>query len=521
MTSKRKYRTGSNTQKELLALAAHKKTAVVVLGMHRAGTSVLAGVLGHLGCDLPESAMPRNAAHEEKRFDSRSIYQLNKEILTSAGSDWSDWQEFNPGWHRSAKAGEFLDRAQDILANEFGTSRLFVLKDPQICRYAPFWFDVLKAFDCQSAVICIHRNPADVAASLNRHDGLEPALGILIWLRYVLDAEASSRGMLRYFTSYDRFTRNWGQVAFDAQSVLGLAWPRMSAQVQTEVEDFLSGKAGHLTEDAQKVIKNPVLSKWVRDTYRILEKWAESGEDQEDYPLLDLIRTEFNSATPAFAQLVYRGMQSLRKADAAEAALKAATDELSRTGSALSEELQRADAAEAALKVASDDLSHTSSALAQRSLEAEQAAATLLEERERADAAEAALKAAADDLSHATSALAQRSLEAEQAAAALSEAHGQSEDLKRNIQTRFEELATLTKLMQASEQKHATAMAEMEQNLTELRAQKIQYENNYHAIRASTSWRITGPLRRIVRLLNFGSGQRKDGSQDDGPQDGF
>lgn len=467
MTSKRKYRAVSNTPEELSAFAAYKKTAVVVLGMPGAGTSVLAGVLSHLGCDLPESAMPRNAANKKERFDSRSIYQLNKEILTSAGSDWSDWQEFNPGWHQSSKAGEFFDRARDILATEFGTSRLFVLKDPQICRYTPFWFDVLKAFDCRPAVICIHRNPLDVAASLNRHDRLDPALGILIWLRYVLDAEASSRGMLRYFTSYDRFIGNWGRVAFDAQSVLGLAWPRMSAQVQIELEKFLSGKTGHLTEGVQKVTKNPVLSKWIRDTFRILEKWAETGEDQEDYPLLDLIRTEFNSSTPAFAQLVHRGMQSVQKADAAEEALKAAADELSRTGSALSEELQRAGAAEEALKAAKEELSQT------------------------------------------TSALAQRSLEAEQAAAALSEAQRQAEDLKKNVQTRFEELATLAKLMQANEQKHATAMAEMEQNLTELSVQKIQYENDFRAMRASASWRITGPLRRIAELLNFSLGAAK------------
>lgn len=33
------------------------RTALIVLGMHRSGTSALAGVLGHLGAALPQDLM--------------------------------------------------------------------------------------------------------------------------------------------------------------------------------------------------------------------------------------------------------------------------------------------------------------------------------------------------------------------------------------------------------------------------------------------------------------------------------
>ena len=43
--------------------------AVVVLGMHRSGTSALAGVMGHLGCDLPKMLMPANEANQYRQVD--------------------------------------------------------------------------------------------------------------------------------------------------------------------------------------------------------------------------------------------------------------------------------------------------------------------------------------------------------------------------------------------------------------------------------------------------------------------
>ena len=58
------------------------RSAIVILGMHRSGTSALAGVLNMLGCDLPETLMPANAYNEKGYFESNAIRLLNDRVCS-------------------------------------------------------------------------------------------------------------------------------------------------------------------------------------------------------------------------------------------------------------------------------------------------------------------------------------------------------------------------------------------------------------------------------------------------------
>ena len=90
--------------------SAIRRTAVLVLGMHRSGTSALAGTIGLLGCDLPTDLMPPTDANPKGYFEAYGAYFLNDAILESAGSAWHDWQEFNPRWMSSPKADDYKDK---------------------------------------------------------------------------------------------------------------------------------------------------------------------------------------------------------------------------------------------------------------------------------------------------------------------------------------------------------------------------------------------------------------------------
>jgi hypothetical protein len=123
-----------------------KKSAILVVGMHRSGTSALARMLNLLGCDLPKTLLPGGPSNEPGHWESWPILTLNEEILASAGSAWDDWEAFNRAWFDSPIEDGFLERALKTLDDEFGASRFFVLKDPRLCRILPFWIKALKAF---------------------------------------------------------------------------------------------------------------------------------------------------------------------------------------------------------------------------------------------------------------------------------------------------------------------------------------------------------------------------------------
>ncbi len=297
-------------------------TAVIVLGMHRSGTSALGGVLSQLGCDLPAHLMPAHESNPKGFFESMAIYELNDAILASGGSSWYDWLPFNRTWFQSPPAGEFADRAAEALREEFGGSSLFVMKDPRICRVFPFWVNVLKAADIRPAVVHIHRNPLDVAASLRARNGKDTDISQLVWLCHVLSAECDSRGMTRSFVSYDQLLQNWAGLAERVGEDLDISWPRSSARVAAAIDGFLTPSLQHHMQAKEQILDNPLASTWVRETYRILQRWAQEGEREEDHATLDIIAQEFEHSTSAFARLVDRGVVAEEKARKAGSEVK-------------------------------------------------------------------------------------------------------------------------------------------------------------------------------------------------------
>jgi len=303
---------------------AQQRTCILVLGMHRSGTSAITGVLEHLGVDTPSTPMGAHPTNPKGFFESQKMYQLHEKLLASAGTSWSDWQRFSPGWFDSPAAGEFQDMALEALAQEFGTSRLFVLKDPRICRLMPFWTTVLAAADIRPAVLHTHRNPLEVAASLQERDRLEPGYTHLLWLRHVLDGEHDSRGLPRCFTSFSQFLEEWPRIIERAQKQLQLHWPRFSERVADDIEDFLSPDLKHHGAAPDKVQGSPLLPGWLRDTFDILERWSATGENAADHARLDTIRAEFDATGPAFGALVNKGRDAVKQLAAGTAALEAA-----------------------------------------------------------------------------------------------------------------------------------------------------------------------------------------------------
>ena len=319
-----------------------QRIGILVLGMHRAGTSCVTRLLSLLGADLPATLIGASQHNQSGYWESRAVREFNDRLLTSAGSHWSDWRAIGAGWLGSVKATEFKDEAEDLLQAEIGTSRFFVLKDPRICRLAPFWFDVLENAGVTPYAVCVLRNPLEVAASLGARNGFVPEFSHLLWLRHMLDAEALSRGRPRAFVSYDRLLRGWGRVVNRAGEALGLSWPRGPEHIAEEVAGFLSDEKRHHHHSTEDVVENPLLPVWLRDTFRILDTWSAEGENAADYPVLDAIRAEMGATGLAFAPLISLGQkiaEDLRGREDAISKLTAAGQEAKDRAAALEAEL--------------------------------------------------------------------------------------------------------------------------------------------------------------------------------------
>lgn len=282
------------------------RTAFLVLGMHRSGTSALAGVLGRMGCELPQNLMPATEANARGYFESSEVFRLNDTLLASAGSSWDDWRAFDAEWYLSPQFEDHRARALEVLAGEFPGSGPIVLKDPRICRLLPFWKRVLADAGFRPLFVCIHRPPGEVGASLAHRNGWPEARGRLLWLRHVLDAEAGTRGDARVFVSYDGLLADWRRATGHIFGGLDVAPPRGLEEAAPEIEDFLSADlrrfrsgAGQGAEPASR----PRLPDWLDRPLEILDRWTASGERAEDRDALDRIGAELAAATPMLETL--------------------------------------------------------------------------------------------------------------------------------------------------------------------------------------------------------------------------
>ena len=281
-----------------------KTSVILVAGMHRSGTSALTRVLNIAGCDLPKTLMklksyPGNVAGF---WESQAIMDLNQEILISAGSFWDDWRPLEPDWYGSPAADGYRERAQELIRSEFGGSRLFVLKDPRICRLMKFWVEVVGACGAQPLVVSPIRNPWDVAASLQVRNHIDPSVGQLIWLRHTLDAEADSRSLRRTYLRYEQLLSDAQAVVARLGSDLGVSWPKSSrAYMETKIAEFLSPELHHHKSEDAFALSDPGLSNWVKDSFEIFDRWARGEVRKDDAPNLDRIKAAFDEATAVFS----------------------------------------------------------------------------------------------------------------------------------------------------------------------------------------------------------------------------
>ena len=270
---------------------------LVVLGMHRSGTSLLANAAHRLGASLPATPMPPAADNPEGFFESAPLVAVNDAILARAGSGWADWRKLETAGFAAADPGLAREMGR-VFAAEFGTSAFPVWKDPRLAALLPIWRPLLDAEGAATLALVSFRSPGAVARSLARRDGIPPGLAVLLWLRHLLDAERHTRDLPRAFVSFDALVADWRSALLRAGAALRLAWPVAPDRVAAPVV-----RPRPADDPDPPEIASAYAAVWCRhalEACRALEAGALDRDGTGPRAVLDRLRDQFDDACRLF-----------------------------------------------------------------------------------------------------------------------------------------------------------------------------------------------------------------------------
>jgi GT2 family glycosyltransferase len=241
-------------------------TALVVLGMHRSGTSALTGMLHRLGVVLGEHLMPATQDNPRGYWEHADIVKVHERLMAALGWGWDDIRSLPPGFEHSELAQAAAHELRAIITRDFSTAPLWGLKDPRLCRLMPLWSSIFAAEQVAPRYVLAVRHPLDVAASLTARDAIGTARGLLLWLGHLLDAERATRGARRVIVHYEDLIGEpgWRPVADEVAGTLDIMWPQVDA---TAVEAFL---APELRRRRASDAASEPMPRWITTVYDVL-----------------------------------------------------------------------------------------------------------------------------------------------------------------------------------------------------------------------------------------------------------
>lgn len=181
---------------------------VVVLGMHRSGTSAVAELIASCGYSVPGTPLAAIKDVNERGFwESQEIVDFNENLLSILDTTWYALSPINLGDSDTEEIEQWLADQLDIHGS-------LVIKDPRINLLLPTWLKILDSLHADVKFINVNRHPDYVARSIMRRDGLSEATCFGLWLKYNMSMLTEMADRDCYFINYEELLGDDKDLAF-------------------------------------------------------------------------------------------------------------------------------------------------------------------------------------------------------------------------------------------------------------------------------------------------------------------
>ena len=249
---------------------------VVVLGMHRGGTSAIARGLKVLRVDLGNDFLPPDKdINETGYWEDIDLNQLNIDLLHALGTDWHHLAPLAVDLVERLRERGFMLRAVELLRQKVGKLPLFGFKDPRTALLLPFWKEVFAHSKFNVSYLLAIRNPISVIRSLGQRDGFDLEKSALLWLTHTVSMMEGTSGVRsRVLVDYDSLLRTPEQELHRVAGALNLTVD--SSELKIYETEFLNKSLRHTVYDASDLTLSSFTKSLIHDLYAALLR-ASSG----------------------------------------------------------------------------------------------------------------------------------------------------------------------------------------------------------------------------------------------------
>ncbi len=216
---------------------------LLVLGMHRSGTSATTGVLNLMGAYVgPDgSTVPANEFNPRGHFERKELRSLCDSVLRAADAEWWNQSTFDIA-DLSLAQQEDARRAFADLVAELDHHSPWVIKEPRLCLLLPLLLDVLT----QPMAVITYRDPLEIAMSLQTRNHIPVMMGIALWEHYMCKALDNSSEMRRLLVSHHELLRDpVGTVGSLHEDLMGLGVRGLRQPNEDQIKSFVTSDLHH------------------------------------------------------------------------------------------------------------------------------------------------------------------------------------------------------------------------------------------------------------------------------------
>ncbi len=225
------------------------RRAVLVAGMHRSGTSAVAGTLARIDVEFGGPLLGAQPDNPRGFYELQPVVELHDNVLADLGRTWGDPRPVDVDLLSSSRREEIVaEMAQhlEVLVSDVDTA---AIKDPRACRLLPLWEEAFALAEIEPTLLFVSRDVASVVSSLGRRSGFAPDAAAMLHAAHVVALERDSRGWRRACVSYHRFLDDPGATIDAVVAELGLELPSAADRLG-EIQSFVSSELYHEADAA-------------------------------------------------------------------------------------------------------------------------------------------------------------------------------------------------------------------------------------------------------------------------------